>query len=211
MASGQTLAYRFDVPRRDPPSDRILLILDLDETLIHARTAPLDRPADFELFGYHIYLRPHLAEFLDRCARHYELAVWSSASDDYVAAVVERIVPENPALHFAWGRSRATLRRLIGPDEADFFVGPDHLHYLKPLTKVARRGWPLERILIVDDTPAKCRRNYGNAIYVQPFEGDPDDVELKLLAAYLEELKDCGNVRRIEKRGWRARATAALG
>ena len=186
-----------------PPRDRILLVLDLDETLIRASEVPLERAADFAVYGYHVYRRPFLAEFLTACARHFELAVWSSASDAYVEAVVERIFPDPSALHFVWGRSRATLRRSIG-DVDGYMLDPwDHQHYLKPLAKVKKAGWRLERVLIVDDTPAKCVRNYGNAVYARPWEGEPDDVELKLLAHYLAGLRDVANVRTIEKRRWR--------
>jgi RNA polymerase II subunit A small phosphatase-like protein len=59
----------------DPARDPILLILDLDETLIYATEVPLDRPADFVVYDYHVYCRPGLAEFLQACARHFELAV----------------------------------------------------------------------------------------------------------------------------------------
>ena len=38
--------------RQAPDLDRPLLILDLDETLIHAREEALDRPADFQVFSY---------------------------------------------------------------------------------------------------------------------------------------------------------------
>ena len=85
----------------------------------------------------------------------------------------------------------------------------DHLHYLKPLTKVRKAGWPLQRVLIVDDTPEKCLRNYGNAIYPRPFEGAEDDSELSLLGRYLATLKDETNVRTIEKRRWREVLAAA--
>jgi len=196
-----------------PPvsSDRILLILDLDETLIYASEAPLERAADFRVADYHIYCRPHLDEFLAVCGRHFDLAVWSSASDSYVELVVDRIFPDRSRLKFVWGRSRATLRRSSRFDETDFFYDPwDHLNYLKPLSKVKRAGWPLERVLIVDDTPEKCLRNYGNAIYPAPFDGSEDDIELKLLAGYLEQLKDEPNVRLIEKRRWRERAAGVV-
>lgn len=189
--------------------DRILLVLDLDETLIHATEAPLDRPADFNVFGYHVYRRPHLTEFLTACLASFELAVWSSASDDYVELITREIFSGIP-LHFVWGRSRATLPRIIRAD--DYLYWPtDHRHYVKPLAKAKKLGWPLSRMLIVDDTPEKCVRNYGNAIYAHPFEGDPADNELILLAAYLPTLKDCSNVRTVEKRRWRSAAHGLLG
>lgn len=184
-------------------AERTLLILDLDETLIYATETPLARDPDFTVYDYHVYRRPWLDEFLARCARHFDLAVWSSASDLYVQAVVERIFPDVSALHFVWGRSRATLSR-ISQGEDGYMLDPwDHTHYLKRLSKVRRAGWPLERVLIVDDTPEKCVKNYGNAIYARPYEGDEADDELKLLALYLEHIKDDPNVRTLEKRWWR--------
>ena len=35
-----------------------LLILDLDETLIHATPVPLAMPANFQFDRYHVYKRP---------------------------------------------------------------------------------------------------------------------------------------------------------
>lgn len=80
---------------------------------------------------------------------------------------------------------------------------PDHYYFLKQLKKVTKLGWSLERMLIVDDSPEKCRKNYGNAIYALPFEGDADDNELELLSHYLASLSSIKNVRKIEKRFWR--------
>lgn len=183
-------------------TNKILLVLDIDETLIHARETALDRPADHIVFGYHIYRRPHLKSFLDICFRHFQVAVWSSASDDYVEAVVKLIFPEPSSLLFVWGRSRASFRRVI--TDMDYTGDPsNHQHYTKPLTKLKRFGWSLERILIVDDTPEKSRQNYGNAIYPREFTGEPDDEELMLLGRYLTTLREEPNVRKIEKRLWR--------
>lgn len=185
-------------------TDRILLILDLDETLIHAREAPFDRKADFTLFNYHVYRRPHLDQFIQRCDRCFDLAVWSSASNDYVDAVTHTIFPQPEKLKFVWGRSRATLRRSTVDEFGYSSYALGHMAYLKPLQKVARRGWDLKRVLIVDDSPEKVVRNYGNAVHPKPFEGDENDDELMHLATYLESLKDCQNVRSVEKRLWRS-------
>ena len=79
-----------------------------------------------------------------------------------------------------------------------------HKHYVKPLIKVQKKGIaPLEKILIIDDTPAKARLNYGNVIYPKEFTGNPQDEELWKLSKYLKTLKDVPNVRTIEKRNWR--------
>jgi RNA polymerase II subunit A small phosphatase-like protein len=189
---------------RRPHADRTLLILDLDETLIYATEIALERAPDFEIYGYFVYRRPYLTEFLESVRRDFDLAVWSSASDDYVSAVVESIFGDTFNLQFAWGRSRATLPRIN--HDSGYGLDPwDHRHYVKPLSKVKRLGWRLERVLIVDDTPEKSVKNYGNAIHPKPFEGAEDDDELRALASYLQTLKDEANVRRIEKRRWRQR------
>lgn len=184
----------------------VLLILDLDETLLHASTRELGRPADFTLFDYHVYLRPHLPEFLREASRHFELAVWSSAADDYVAEVVRRIFPADVPLAFVWGRSRCTYcfnhHAFEESGHADY---RDHYDYVKVLKKLRRRGYRLERVLIVDDTPAKAKRNFGNAIYPSEYLGQPHDDELLRLLAYLLQLKDAENVRLIEKRDWAGR------
>ncbi|NMO14281.1 HAD family hydrolase [Pyxidicoccus fallax] len=187
-----------------PGDDRILLILDLDETLIHARDERLERDADFQVFGYHVYVRPHLEPFLQECAARFRLAVWSSASDDYVAEIVRRILPGGLDLEFVWGRSRCTLALDSRKVQEEGFLDPgSHYSYAKKLAKLKRRGYRLERVLIVDDTPAKCIHNYGNAIYVKEYEGQPQDTELLDLGRYLATLAEAANVRTLEKRDWR--------
>ena len=182
-----------------------LLILDLDETLIHATAVKIREDFDFQLYQYFIYQRPGLASFLVQCAEHFQLAIWSSASDDYVQAIVERIVPAGFSLAFVWGRSRCTRFRLPEVDEQGFLSidCTSKYEFAKRLKKVRRRGFDLNRTLIVDDTPEKVSQNYGNAIYIKPYLAEAKDAELTRLAAYLLTLKDAANVRSIEKRYWR--------
>lgn len=183
----------------------ILVILDLDETLIHATKNPPHTGWEHEIFGYKLFRRPYLDEFLQELKNDFQVAVWSSASDDYVAEVVRFIFPQDYPLVFVWGRSRCTYK----PDyrqaeELGYFDYFNHYDYVKRLDKLRGRfPFPKEKILIVDDTPKKCIHNYGNAIYPQEFTGDKNDDELKRLSAYLKTLKDVDNVRTIEKRFWR--------
>ena len=179
------------------PGSPTLLILDLDETLVHATEEPLGRAHDFVVGPYFVYRRPHLAEFLYSCSACFRLAVWSTATDEYVRPVVERIMPPGIEPEFAWGRSRCVR----GYDHEAF-----EEEFIKDLKKVKRAGYRLERVLIADDTPRKVRRHYGNAVYVPPFLGDPEDGTLPRLAGYLMSLRDVANVRTLEKRGWSIQA-----
>ena len=187
--------------------NRILLILDLDETLIHATATKLSDDFAFQLYHYYVYKRPGLDVFITACAANFQLAVWSSASDDYVVEVVKRIFPAGIKLVFAWGRSRCTPLVSAQIDEYGYYNldGASHYEYAKLLKKVRRLGFDVNRVLIVDDTPEKVRNCYGNAIYPTPYLGNPDDKELKILADYLSTLKAEANVRGIEKRQWQQR------
>jgi RNA polymerase II subunit A small phosphatase-like protein len=176
------------------PEGKILLVLDLDETLVYAGDVSLSRPADFRAGPYHVYRRPHLEAFLSGCSALFDLAVWSSASPACVAAVVPAILPVGVEPVLAWD-CRRCVRRLDPDTKEDYFV--------KDLRKVCRKGFDLGRVLAVDDTPRKLERNYGNAVYVRPFLGDPDDAELPALGRYLASLHDVPDVRKLEKRGWR--------
>jgi carboxy-terminal domain RNA polymerase II polypeptide A small phosphatase len=189
--------------------DKMLLILDLDETLIHASKALIHEDYDFKVFHYYVYKRPFLDKFIEICSENFQLAIWSSASDDYVQEIVRNIIPSHIPLAFVWGRSRCTP--IISPkiDEYGFYNLDitSHYEYAKKLFKVKRKGFDLKRVLIVDDTPAKVANNYGNAIYAKEFKGEKDDKELTILSKYLLLLKEEVNVRIIEKRYWRQKMT----
>lgn len=174
--------------------EKILLILDLDETLIHATDKKLEIDPDFEYAEYFVYKRPNLYEFLNEMAEHFKLAIWSSADDKYVNDIVDIIQPGEITFEFVWARSRCTLRR-------DYAL--DRYVREKRLKKIKKQGFRLEKTLIVDDSPEKTRDNFGNAIYIDPFEGNQKDNELIILSNFLKSIKDSDNVRTIEKRGWR--------
>jgi TFIIF-interacting CTD phosphatase-like protein len=86
------------------------------------------------------------------------------------------------------------------------FNSEDYSYYfVKDLNKVKRRGFSLERILMIDDSPEKLERHYGNHLRVSPFFGNEADEELKDLLIYLDSLRHAENFRRIEKRQWKNR------
>jgi carboxy-terminal domain RNA polymerase II polypeptide A small phosphatase len=186
-------------------NNKILLILDLDETLIHATEKELVHKCDFKVFNYNVYKRPFLNHFLNEIKNDFDLGIWSSASDDYVEEVSKLIFPKNIELQFIWGRSRCTYRSNLQIDELGYYNydSNGHYHYVKSLKKIKKKGYDLNRVLIVDDSPHKCKDNFGNAIYPIEFKGDMADDELKFLAEYLKILKEKPNVRIIEKRNWR--------
>ena len=177
-----------------------LVILDVDQTLIFASKERLDRQPDFEVYKYVVYKRPNLIEFITRLEKSYEIAIWSSAGNDYVNSIIEQLELD-VKFQFIWGRDEATQKRQLN----DYYeTGNDtEYYYVKPLKKVKRKGYDLERILIIDDSPHKSKLNYGNAIYPKPYKGKLEDSELLKLIDYLKSIKDEPNFRTIEKRNWR--------
>ncbi len=171
-----------------------LIILDLDETLIHATPDKLVIAEEFRFEKYYIYKRPHLEKFLIELSQHFKIGIWSSADDEYVNHILKQITPTNIELEIVWVRSRCSYKRDIDLDIYNFE---------KRLDKLKKRNFRLEQIIIVDDSPEKTRANYGNAIYIKEFIGDQSDVELKFLYEYLLSLKEVSNIRKVEKRFWR--------
>lgn len=172
-----------------------LIILDLDETLIFSSKTPLDRPADFNMDEYHTYIRPYTREFIYFCLEHFDqVAVWTSATNNYAHEVCQQVFQEQYSqLTFIWSQGRCVR---------SFNTELLEEEWIKDLNKVKRRGYPLESVIMVDNSPRKLRRHYGNLVTVNDYKGNADD-ELKQLMTYLPILAREPNIRSVEKRNWR--------
>ena len=173
-----------------------LLILDLDETLLFATEKPLQQAHDFKAQHYLVYKRPYLKNFLDFAFENFTVAVWTSSNELYANYVVQQVFASPDSLEFVWARQRCVAK--FNPETWEY-------DYIKDLKKVKKQGFCLKQMIMVDDTPKKLRRNYGNLVRVLPFEGDQRDEELLDLIEYLNQLKDAENIRTVEKRGWKSR------
>src|SRR5262249_16031075 len=162
-------------------------------TLVFATEQPLASPEDFRVGAYFVYKRPGLEKFIGFAMNYFRVAVWTASSADYAAEVLTEIFPDVHQLEFAWSRERCTRR--VDPELQTRY-------WTKDLKKLSRRGYLLDQILVIDDTPRKLERNYGNHIGIPPFHGDRDDGELEKLQEYLVQLKDVNDVRTVEKRYW---------
>jgi TFIIF-interacting CTD phosphatase-like protein len=176
-----------------------LLVLDLDETLIHARDhddPDLAWPPHATVGGYRMYRRPGVEQFLATVLDRFEaVGVWTAASNDYAAFMLDSIV-DRERLRFVYTRERCTQRRDL--ELAETYI-------LKDLAKLKRFGYGKGQILVVDDTPRNLQRSYANLVAIPPFHGDPTDARLAQLLEYLEELGPLGDVRPVNKLRWWAR------
>ena len=171
-----------------------LLILDIDETLVYSAESPLKRPEDFRVGPYWVYKRPHLDDFLRSVSDWFDLAVWTSSGSAYAAATISQLVGDCSKLKFLWSAERCTPR--LDPETREEVR-------VKDFKKLKRAGYSLESVLVVDDSPEKHARNYGNLIPVRPFVGDVNDSELRELLPFLDWIRHRNDLRRIEKRNWR--------
>lgn len=183
-------------------SEKALLVLDLDETLVHSDYEPHPGFFRFEKFGYHIHARPWLLTFLQTIKPIFDVGLWTAGDLQYGEAIADFYVRPVLTPIFVFGRDRCTMKR----DLDDIFGSGDGTYNsTKPLRKLKRFGYPLKRTLIVEDDPVKVRGNYGNAIYVKAFEGDVEDDQLRKLGRYLLDLEKEPDFLRVEKRGWSQR------
>ena len=155
---------------------RRLVIFDLDETLVHSSKSKL--PLDHSLIvdSYFVYERPYTRELLNFAAEHFDLAVWSSSSQEYVQAVVGHVFGTTYPLKFSWSVEKCVQR--VDP-ASNAYV------YIKDLRKVQSHGYLVDQITIIDDSPEKIQRQPKNHIHVKPYLGSSTDSELLVVQAAL--------------------------
>lgn len=192
--------------------EKLLVLLDLDETLIYSTVHKYElsyKEHDFAITDgedtFRVFKRPHLDDFLDLLFsnKSLEVGVWTSANHLYASRMIPAIFGDRE-LKVAFNFNR--LVKSYEPVQSMY--GRNPAIYLKDLKKVKKAtGYPFERILAVDDIPSFFRRQYSNLIQVKPFIGldQKDDTTLLDLADYIFRLEKVSNVRKIEKRGWLSR------
>jgi RNA polymerase II subunit A small phosphatase-like protein len=183
-------------------AQRRLLVLDLDETLIHSSRTLLDREHECQVGVYNVYFRPHVRTFLEKCQTWYGVGIWSAGSETYVADVIQRLFVGLQEPEFTWSHNACTW--WTDWESRDRYI-------IKKLKKLCRLGYHLDHILVIDDIPNTFCQNYGNGIAVKPWYGAQDDDELLQLLPFLEWLSQAPNLRSIEKRNWNTRAWSGLG
>lgn len=159
------------------------LVLDVDGTLVAETDNDTCVPAR----------RPHLGAFLEFVfAEFASVSVWSNARPEWILPILAKIREEHKHPEFAFVRTR-TRRRARSQNNED----------LKKLKKVFRDGRTRDNTLILDDLPATYHQNYGNAVGISTWLGDPDDRELldvmENLRRWLPEMAERGTVRHTHK------------
>jgi TFIIF-interacting CTD phosphatase-like protein len=142
-----------------------LLVLDLDETLIHTSYSPIlgmEFKAKKGLF--YLYERPYLKRFLDECRVGYNLAIWSASKSEYVQWIIKSTVLKEYEFDFI--KTRKHCKRIYGKS--------GFLEYQKDLTPQLLQ---YQKIVMLDDLP-KGVVPTSVVIKVSEFRGCSNDTEL---------------------------------
>lgn len=174
------------------PNHKKTLILDMDETLIHA-------DVDFN-FKFHdeilkftcedeeilipLILRPHLFEFLNFAYEHFELVIFTASEPSYADAILDYI--EKDKKYFA--------KRLYR--DSCLYLNPGL--YIKDLNIFQNRNQ--KDIVIVDNSVFCFSNQLNNGILISSFFNDQNDSMLMNLVNYLNILANADDIREENKK-----------
>ncbi|XP_071941753.1 carboxy-terminal domain RNA polymerase II polypeptide A small phosphatase 1-like isoform X2 [Antedon mediterranea] len=181
--NGQRVPNRYLLPQVKPQDmHKNCIVIDLDETLVHSSFKPVSN-ADFvvpvEIDGtvHQVYVlkRPYVDEFLQRMGELYECVLFTASLAKYADPVADLL-----------DKSRIFKSRLFR-ESCVFHRG----NYIKDLSRLGRN---LERIVIVDNSPASYIFHQDNAIPVVSWFDDVSDTELLDIIPLLERISKLDNV-----------------
>ncbi|CAN8074876.1 unnamed protein product [Agarophyton chilense] len=180
--------YEPEPPLLPDPSqhaqDKICLVLDLDETLVHSSFTPLPS-ADFEIpldmqgetHTVYVKKRPGVDKFLKKASEWFEIVIFTASLALYANPVVDLLDPHN-------------LVELRLYREHCVLIGGC---YVKDIAKLGR---DLRRTVIIDNSPLSYVLQPENAIPISAFFTDEDDRELEKTLDLLEQARNLEDIRK---------------
>ncbi|XP_072114586.1 CTD nuclear envelope phosphatase 1 isoform X3 [Mobula birostris] len=150
-----------------------VLVLDLDETLIHSHHDGVLRPT----------VRPGTPpDFILKVSQWYELVVFTASMEIYGSAVADKLDNNRGILKRRYYRQHCTLE--LGS-------------YIKDLSVVHS---DLSSIVILDNSPGAYRSHPDNAIPIRSWFSDASDTALLNLLPMLDALRFTADVRSVLSR-----------
>ncbi|CAL4909742.1 unnamed protein product [Urochloa decumbens] len=175
-----------DLSKPSLNTKNIVLVLDLDETLVHSKLQPCDDfdftlQVFFNMEDHTVYVRrrPHLEMFLHEVAQMFEVIVFTASESVYAEPLLDKLDPDHKLISRRFYRESCTF---------------SNGSYIKDLTIF---GVDLAKIVIVDNTPQVFQLQVDNGIPIKSWFDDPSDVELMELLPFLATLVDAKDVRPI--------------
>ena len=168
--------YPHSLPHKMPQieDERKALVLDLDETLIHTSTfPPLSLVKSFKISSNvteYVYLRPGVAEFLDKVCSMFEVFIFTASTKNYADEILDQLCPQIDKYHRFYRDNCKFKSKKVKKD----------------LSKFKR---PLSKVIMVDDNPNMKSIYPDNTIHIDKWNGTPSDDFL--LGEILPILKKC--------------------
>ncbi|OCT61025.1 carboxy-terminal domain RNA polymerase II polypeptide A small phosphatase 1 [Xenopus laevis] len=161
---------------------KICAVIDLDETLVHSSFKPVNNadfiiPVEIEGTVHQVYVlkRPHVDEFLRRMGEMFECVLFTASLAKYADPVAD--------LLDKWGAFHARLFR----ESCAFHRG----NYVKDLSRLGR---DLNKLIIIDNSPASYIFHPDNAVPVASWFDDMTDTELLDLLPFFERISRVDDV-----------------
>ena len=166
------------------------LVLDLDETLVHSSFQPVEGaafviPIVIEGTQHQVYVlkRPGVDEFMKCMAKDYEIVIFTASLALYADPLLDQLDKHN------------VVRHRLYRESCTYFQGS----YVKDLTRLGRE---VSQCILVDNSPLSYMFQPENAIGCSSYIDATMDGELDVIAAFLEDVRGCADVRE-HCRSWR--------
>jgi Dullard-like phosphatase family protein len=167
-----------------------VLVLDLDETLVHCSFHPPDwhdfcisLQMEENTFDVYVQKRPHVDEFLTEVMSDFYVVIFTASLAQYANPIIDQICPSLP-------QPQRMFR-----DSCTFYDGL----FVKDLTLFQV---PLENVVIVDNNPCSFYLHPANAILSETWVGDKGDNQLTTdILPLLKRCKSADDVRDILNTG----------
>lgn len=166
---------------------RKTLVLDLDETLIHATSRGsrsqgymVEVLADGHSCLYYVYKRPHVDYFLKKVSEWYKLVIFTASMAEYADPVIDWLDSSRTLIQRRYFRQSCTSGK--------------NNTYLKDLSIVEP---DLSSVCLLDNSPVCYSLNKENGIPIDTWIDDPNDEALLDLLPFLDALRFTEDVRSV--------------
>ena len=169
-------------PTLNISKDKILLILDMDETLIHSdlecKFTQHDVYIEAEGGLIPLNIRPNLFEFLDFCEQYFDIVIFTASCKDYA----------DPILDFIEKNKKYFKNRFYREHCISY-----HNLFLKDLSIFNKDE---NKTIIVDNCLFSFAHYLKNGVLITSYYNDPEDLDLMSLVEFFKSsILNCPDVR----------------
>lgn len=174
--------YNRDLRQLLPPKTKKMdkkktLVLDLDETLVHAKFDKKIEGTPDHCFTIkinntnlltHLWVRPGAQDFIFEMSKYYELVIFTASRPAYADKVIDIIDPKKLISHRLY-RNSCSEHSVIKED------GSKTAFYVKDLSRLSRF---IDDIIILDNSPYAYIYQKENGLPIKSWIGEEGDSEL---------------------------------